>query len=209
MDKLFENNKVEFVGEISKEAEFNNEVYGEKFYKIFVKSQRISGYEDEIPVMISERMCNINELQTGRRIAVYGQFRSFNQHKENKSRVLLSIFAREMEFLDDIQSDWQENSILLDGFICKKPVYRKTPFGREIADLLVAVNRSYGKSDYIPCIVWGRNARYMSGFEAGSNVQLHGRIQSRTYKKKISETEIEQRTAYEVSVSEIEVVEEG
>lgn len=208
MDKLFENNQVTIIGKISREAEFSHEVCGEKFYLMDVEVPRLSGASDYIPVTISERMCNVKELCVGQHIAVYGQFRSFNKHEENRSRLVLSVFAREMEILDDMQSGREENMISLDGYLCKEPAYRKTPLGREIADVLLAVNRSYGKTDYIPCIAWGRNARFVSGLEIGGHVKVHGRIQSREYVKKLSETETETRTAYEVSVSKVEVVDE-
>ena len=204
-ERIYENNQVEFVGEVSKEAVFSHEVYGEGFYLIELKASRTSGYIDEIPVMVSERMCNMSDLHIGDRLKVTGQFRSYNLHEEKKNRLVLSVFARELEFLDDRQEGLDLNSVCLDGYICKEPIYRKTPLGREIADILVAVNRSYGKSDYIPCICWGRNARFASTFEVGTHVQICGRIQSREYVKKISDTEVENRVAYEVSVSKIEL----
>lgn len=209
MDKIFENNQVELVGEVSKEAVFSHEVFGEGFYLIEVNASRTSGINDVIPVTISERMCNVKELRTGQRLKIYGQFRSFNCHEEKRHRLILSVFARELEFLDDLEDSLEANDIFLDGYICKSPIYRKTPLGREIADVLVAVNRSYGKSDYIPCICWGRNAVFASGFEVGTHVQICGRIQSREYVKKFSETESETRVAYEVSVSKVEVVDEN
>ncbi len=129
---------------------------------------------------------------------------SYNRHEEKKNRLVLSVFARELEFIEEESDELKSNQIYLDGYICKEPIYRKTPLGREIADLLIAVNRSYGKSDYIPCICWGRNARFASGFEVGSHVEIWGRIQSREYVKKINENETEKRIAYEVSVSKIE-----
>ena len=137
-------------------------------------------------------------------IMVHGQFRSYNRHEEQKNRLVLSVFVREISFMEEEPDGTKTNSIWLDGYICKEPIYRKTPLGREIADLLLAVNRPYGKSDYIPCICWGRNARYASGFEVGEHVQLLGRIQSREYVKRISDTETEKRIAYEVSVSKLE-----
>lgn len=140
-------------------------------------------------------------------IHVTGQFRSYNRHEEKKNRLMLSVFAREIEFVEEEKEEYKSNQIYLDGYVCKEPIYRKTPLGREIADLLIAVNRSYGKSDYIPCICWGRNARYASAFEVGEHVQIIGRIQSRTYIKKLSDTLTEERTAYEVSVSKLECVE--
>ena len=168
---------------------------------------RESGNIDTVPVMVSERMCNIEDIKVGKLYEVVGQFRSYNRHEEQKNRLVLSVFVRELEFIDEELDGAKTNSIFLDGYICKLPVYRKTPLGREIADLLLAVNRPYGKSDYIPCICWGRNARYASAFEVGEHVQIIGRIQSRTYIKKLSDTLTEERTAYEVSVSKLECVE--
>ena len=139
---------------------------------------------------------------------VSGQFRSDNRHDEQKNRLVLSVFVREVSFIEEELDGAKTNNIFLDGYICKLPVYRKTPLGREIADLLLAVNRPYGKSDYIPCICWGRNARFASTFEVGEHVQIMGRIQSREYIKKLTETETEKRIAYEVSVSKLECLEE-
>ena len=206
-DKIFENNQVSIIGEIVSGFQYSHEVYGEGFYMVEVSVSRLSDFVDYIPVMVSERLIDVKADYTGQYIYVNGQFRSFNRHEEHKNRLVLSVFARELEFLEDASEENASNQIFLDGYVCKETVYRKTPLGREIADLLVAVNRSYGKSDYIPCICWGRNARFASGFEVGSHVQIWGRIQSREYVKKISETEVEKRTAYEVSVSKIEFIE--
>lgn len=204
---MFENNQVTIMGEIVSDYVYSHEVYGEGFYMVDVSVSRLSNYVDCIPVMVSERLVNVKENDSGRNVCITGQFRSFNRHEEHKNRLVLSVFAREFEMVDEPEEDNAQNQIFLDGFICKEAVYRKTPLGREIADLLVAVNRSYGKSDYIPCICWGRNARFASGFTVGSHVQIWGRIQSREYVKKISETEAQKRTAYEVSVSKIEFLE--
>jgi primosomal replication protein N len=205
-DKMFENNQVTIMGEIASEFMYSHEVYGEGFYMVEVSVRRLSDFVDYIPVMVSERLVDVRENYEGEHVEITGQFRSFNRHEEHKNRLVLSVFAREFELLDEWDDEGVTNRIFLDGFICKDSVYRKTPLGREIADLLVAVNRSYGKSDYIPCICWGRNARFASGFEVGSHVQIWGRIQSREYMKKISETESEQHVAYEVSVSKLECV---
>jgi primosomal replication protein N len=203
-DKMFENNQVTIMGEIVSDFVYSHEVYGEGFYTVEVSVSRLSNFVDYIPVMVSERLVNVQENFEGQYVAVTGQFRSFNRHEEHKNKLVLSVFAREFELVEEWDDDGVTNQIFLDGYICKESVYRKTPLGREIADLLVAVNRSYGKSDYIPCICWGRNARFASGFAVGSHVQIWGRIQSREYVKKISETEVEQHVAYEVSVSKIE-----
>ena len=198
---LLEDNVVTLSGEISSEPLLNHELYGEKFYMYTLSVKRLSDEYDEIPLTISERLINPEELPIGSLITVQGQFRSYNKHDEKKNRLILAVFVREIAFDEERKDD---NIIGLNGYICKEPVYRKTPLGREIADLLIAVNRPYGKSDYIPCICWGRNARFASGIEVGAKVEVYGRIQSRTYTKKISEDELETRTAYEVSISKID-----
>ena len=195
------------MGEIVSEFQFSHEVFGEGFYMVELAVNRLSNYSDYIPLMISERLIDTEQDYTGQLIRVSGQFRSYNRHEEKKNRLVLSVFVRELEFLDEIDENEKTNQIFLDGYICKAPVYRKTPLGREIADILLAVNRPYGKSDYIPCICWGRNARFASGFEVGGHTQIWGRIQSREYMKKIDETESERRIAYEVSVSKLEYLE--
>ena len=154
--------------------------------------------------MISERLIDVTRDYVGEYIQIYGQFRSYNRHEEKKNRLVLSVFAREISFTEEENDKIKSNQIFLDGYICKNPVYRRTPLGREIADILLAVNRPYGKSDYIPCICWGRNARFASGFEVGGHVQIWGRIQSREYVKKHEDESTEKRVAYEVSVSKLE-----
>ena len=203
-DKIIENNQVTIMGKVATEFSFSHEVFGEGFYMVEVEVKRLSNSEDRIPRMISERLIDVTQDYTGEYIMVHGQFRSYNRHEEQKNRLVLSVFVREISFMEEEPDGTKTNSIWLDGYICKEPIYRKTPLGREIADLLLAVNRPYGKSDYIPCICWGRNARYASGFEVGEHVQLLGRIQSREYVKRISDTETEKRIAYEVSVSKLE-----
>ena len=207
VDQVIENNQVIMAGEIVSEFVFSHEVFGEGFYMLEISVRRLSNSYDVIPLMISERLIYVTRDYRGETIAVSGQFRSYNRHEEKKNRLVLSVFVRELEFVEEEPESSRTNQIFLEGYICKMPVYRKTPLGREIADLLVAVNRPYGKSDYIPCICWGRNARYASGFEVGAHIQLWGRIQSREYTKKISEEEIERRIAYEVSVSKLEFIE--
>ena len=201
-----ESNVVKLRGEIVSGFQFSHEVFGEEFYMVDIATKRLSGCIDRIPLMVSERLINTEKDYTGQLIHVTGQFRSYNRHEEKKNRLVLSVFVRELEFLDKIDTHEQTNEIFLDGYICKEPIYRKTPLGREIADVLLAVNRSYGKSDYIPCICWGRNARFASGFQVGSHIQMHGRIQSREYVKRLNEEETEHRIAYEVSVSQMELV---
>ena len=203
-DKIIENNQVTIMGKVATEFSFSHEVFGEGFYMVEVEVKRLSNSEDRIPLMISERLIDVTQDYTGEYIMVHGQFRSYNRHEEQKNRLVLSVFVREISFMEEEPDGTKTNSIWLDGYICKEPIYRKTPLGREIADLLLAVNRPYGKSDYIPCICWGRNARFTAGFEVGNHIQIWGRIQSREYVKKIEGEYAERRTAYEVSVSKLE-----
>lgn len=207
-DKVIENNQVVIMGEIVGDFTFSHEIYGEGFYMVDVLVTRLSESADIIPLMVSERLLDVTKDYRGTKIMVTGQFRSYNRHEERKNKLVLSVFAREIEFIEEIGESSKTNQIFLDGYICKEPIYRKTPLGREIADLLLAVNRPYGKSDYIPCICWGRNARYANQFKVGERCAIWGRIQSREYMKKHSETEIEKRVAFEVSVSKLELMEE-
>ena len=205
-EKILENNRVSVVGEVASPFTFSHEVYGEGFYLTTILVNRLSDQVDEIPLMVSERLMDVKRDYRGGIIEATGQFRSFNRHEGNRNRLVLSVFAREIRFPGDYTDGTKTNQIYLDGFLCKAPIYRRTPLGREIADLLVAVNRPYGKYDYIPCIAWGRNARYASSFEVGSRFRVWGRVQSREYTKKISEEQVEKRVAYEVSVSKLECV---
>ncbi|MBE5867214.1 MAG: single-stranded DNA-binding protein [Lachnospiraceae bacterium] len=205
-DKVIENNQVTVMGEVVSGFTYSHEIFGEGFYMVDVKVQRLSESFDVIPVMVSERLMNVSEDYTGRLLCVNGQFRSYNRHEERKNRLVLSVFAREVEFVSEVGESSKTNQIYLDGYICKEPIYRKTPLGREIADLLLAVNRPYGKSDYIPCICWGRNARYANHFKVGERCAIWGRIQSREYMKKLDEENVEKRVAFEVSVSKLELM---
>lgn len=193
-------NQVYLKGEIVSEAQFSHEVYGEGFYEMNVLVKRLSGQADILPVTISERLIASSDLQVGSQICASGQFRSYNKVIDGRSKLMLTVFVREV--LEE-EAGKNPNNIVMSGYICKPPVYRTTPFNREIADLLVAVNRAYNKSDYIPCIAWGRNARFVKNLSVGDRVALSGRIQSREYQKKISELETRTMVAYEVSVSKI------
>lgn len=203
-EKVIENNKVSVIGEVVSEFTFSHEVFGEGFYLVSLAVSRLSDQVDVIPLMVSERLSDVKQDYRGQTVEAIGQFRSYNCHEGVKNRLVLSVFVRELNFLEEFTDCTKTNQIYLDGYICKEAIYRKTPLGREIADLLLAVNRPYGKSDYIPCIAWGRNARYASGFAVGSRVRVWGRVQSREYTKKLSETQCEKRVAYEVSVSKLE-----
>lgn len=201
-EKFVANNTVKLSGEIVSERRFSHEILGEKFYILNVMSKRMSGNADVLPVMVSERLVDIEKLTVGAFIKIDGQFRSFNKHEENGNRLILSVFAREITVLEE-DPIFHENMIALTGYLCKEPVYRKTPLGREIADLLIAVNRPYNKSDYIPSIAWGRNARFASSFIIGDPINVRGRIQSREYSKMLDNGTAELRTCYEVSISRI------
>lgn len=194
------NNKVYLNGEIVTDAEFSHEVYGESFYEMCVSVKRLSGQADLLPITVSERLIADKDLKIGSIINAVGQFRSYNKLVNGKSKLMLTVFIRDI--LDEPLYK-NPNNIVLCGYVCKPPIYRTTPFNREIADILIAVNRSYNKSDYIPCIAWGRNARFVKNFAVGTRIAICGRIQSREYQKRLSETEVKTLTAYEVSVSKL------
>lgn len=195
-----QNNRVFIKGEIVTEARYSHEVYGEGFYEMDVLVKRLSGQADILPVTVSERLIESHSLSIGTELSAIGQFRSYNKLADGKSKLMLTVFVRE---LVDIPEAKNPNNIVLSGYICKPPVYRTTPFSREIADVLIAVNRAYNKSDYIPCIAWGRNARFVRNLGVGERVALSGRIQSREYVKKLSENESKTMTAYEVSICKL------
>ena len=189
-------NEVIVVGCIVSKFNYDHEVYGEKFYEFNVAIKRDSGKKDIIPVIVSERLINVRENYINKHIYIKGQYRSHNQHEENKNKVLLFVFALELEFTEA----GEVNDIFLEGHLCKEPVYRETPLGRQVADVLLAVNRAYGKSDYIPCICWGRLAYYVSTLNIGDRIRVSGRIQSREYNKNG-----EVKVAYELSVNLLEL----
>lgn len=205
-ERIIENNQVHLRGKMVTGFSFSHELLGEGFYTAQVTVDRLSEVTDTIPIMVSERLIDVTQDYIGKYVEIRGQFRSYNQYNEEHNRLILHVFATKMEILEE--EDYPINKIYLDGYICKPTVYRKTPLGREISDVLLAVNRSYHKSDYIPCICWGRNARYASSLEVSSHLQMEGRIQRREYSKRISETETESRTAYEVSVGSMKLLEE-
>ena len=205
-ERIIENNQVHLRGKMVTGFSFSHELLGEGFYTAQVTVDRLSEVTDTIPIMVSERLIDVTQDYIGKYVEIRGQFRSYNQYNEEHNRLILHVFATKMEILEE--EDYPINKIYLDGCICKPTVYRKTPLGREISDVLLAVNRSYHKSDYIPCICWGRNARYASSLEVSSHLQMEGRIQRREYSKRISETETESRTAYEVSVGSMKLLEE-
>ena len=198
-----ENNKVYLSGIVSTEPVFSHEVMGEGFYDFTLDVQRLSGQYDKIPLTISERLMGDMTLGIGEKIGVYGQLRSYNKVVGERSKLVLKVFVREL----GIGDDQNPNYIEIEGYVCKPTIYRTTPFGREICDVLLAVNRAYNKSDYIPCIAWGRNARYAESFAVGDKVLLSGRIQSREYQKGLEDGSYESRTAYEVSINKLEKTE--
>ncbi|MCF0134199.1 MAG: single-stranded DNA-binding protein [Blautia sp.] len=205
-DNIMENNQVSVVGRILTGFTYSHQVFGEKFYTMDVTIKRMSDSADCLPVLVSERLLDVKGDYVGRRIEIHGQFRSYNRHDDTRNRLILSVFAREVRFAEE-EEDELINRIFMNGYICRPAVYRRTPLGREIADVLLAVNRPYGKSDYIPCICWGRNARYTSELEVGRHVLIWGRIQSREYVKRLGDNGSEKRIAYEVSVNKLEYIE--
>ena len=212
-----ENNYLTLVGKVTGEKNFSHEIYGESFYIFNLEIPRLSGNSDLIPITISERLIKDDTLNEGKKLLVKGQFRSYNSYENEKNRLILTVFAKDLIEIEEteeveenemVKKDTITNEVVLIGYICKKPIYRQTPFGREISDILLAVNRAYNKSDYIPCIAWGRNARFCQNLEVGSQVKIVGRVQSRTYEKKYEDGTVETRIAYEVSIGSLEVIEE-
>lgn len=204
MEELMLNNKLYLEGTVSTKLEYSHVMYGEGFYTFYLDVPRLSEARDSLFITVSERLISDVDLSVGSNITLEGQLRSYNKFVEGSNRLILTVFARKIEPC----AEWSKNpnQIYLDGYICKKPIYRTTPFGREIADMLLAVNRAYNKSDYIPTIAWGRNSRFCQNLEVGDNLRIWGRIQSREYQKKINDDEIVKKTAYEVSISKMERV---
>ena len=209
-----ENNYLTLVGKVTGEKKFSHEIYGEKFYTFNLSIPRLSGNADIIPITISERLITDEMLTEGNKLLIKGQFRSYNSYENERNKLILTVFAKDVEEIkeaeeqeesDIVKKDETTNEVVLIGFVCKKPIYRQTPFGREISDLLLAVNRAYNKSDYIPCIAWGRTARFCENMEVGTEVKVIGRVQSRQYEKKYEDGTVEKRIAYEVSVSNLEI----
>lgn len=207
-----DNNHLILVGKVTSEKRFSHEIYGEKFYIFDMEVPRLSDTTDIIPVTASERIINDELLAIGNKLIIKGQFRSYNSYENEKNKLILTVFAKDVIFAEDLSEEEQEemkrtsNEVTLVGYICKKPIYRQTPFGREIADILLAVNRAYNKSDYIPSIAWGRNARFSQNLPTGTEVKVVGRVQSRSYEKKHEDGTIENRVAYEVSIASLEVI---
>lgn len=201
---LRQNNCITVLGKISSDFQFSHEVFGEKFYIFYLETERLSETLDILPITISERLIDKNIFKIGNFVEINGQIRSYNSIVDKKNHLILSIFAKDVSF--NIDTNKNPNQVVLNGFLCKMPVYRKTPFGREISDILLAVNRSYNKSDYIPCIAWGRNAKFTNTLEIGQNIIITGRMQSRKYQKKLENGEILEKVAYEISISKLEIV---
>lgn len=206
-DHIVTNNCM-ITGQICSELELSHKSYGEGFYTLFIKVKRLSGYDDIIPVILSERLLADIALEEKTKIQVTGQLRTHNKVEGIKNRLIITVFAREIIVIEDDEMIKNPNKIYLEGYVCKKPIYRLTPLGREISDIMLAVNRAYNKSDYIPCIAWGRNAKYSQGLDVGAHIRIWGRIQSREYKKKLGCEKVETKTAFEVSVLKMEYMDE-
>ena len=202
-------NLVNLRGELDDNLEFSHEIFGEKFYNTKIKINRLSDSYDVLPITVSDRLLQDIDFENNKFVSVVGQLRSYNKNINNKNRLVLTVFAREIKQLESVEDSKDPNSIFLDGYICKSPVYRKTPLGREITDLLVAINRPYNKSDYIPSIVWGRNAKFAKSQKIGDRIQMWGRVQSREYEKKIDDGQVLKKVAYEVSISKIKKTSEN
>ncbi len=190
-------------GMIASAFTFSHEAYGERFFTFMLESERLSGTSDVLPVTVSERLLD-GSLALGDTIKIIGQIRSYNSYNDGRTHLILTLFARDILRCEDDEDP--QNNIELNGFICKPCICRTTPFGRKIADILLAVNRGYNKSDYIPCICWGRNAVFASRLSIGDNIKITGRMQSRKYQKKLSDTEIIEKIAYEISISRAEIL---
>ena len=200
--ELMNNNKVFLSGIVVEKPVFSHETFGEGFYEVKLSVPRLSEHNDILPITVSEKL--LKSFQSGKQVSLKGQLRSFNKLYGERSRLVLNVFVREI--IDDDES-MNPNIIEISGFVCKEPVYRTTPFNREICDVLVAVNRAYNKSDYLPCIAWGRNARYIKDAKIGTKIDIVGRIQSRDYQKKLESGEILTKTAYEISINRISLEE--
>lgn len=200
-------NVVSLRGELNGELQFSHEIFGEKFYTTQIKIDRLSESCDTLPITISERLIGEINVDEAKVVELTGQLRSYNKNIDGRNKLVLTIFARELVCAEEESKD--PNNIFLDGYICKDPIYRKTPLGREITDLLVAINRPYNKSDYIPSIVWGRNAKFAKNLKIGDRIQMWGRVQSREYEKKLENGEVEKKVAYEVSISKIKKLSEN
>lgn len=214
---LLENNHLVLVGKVTSDKTYSHEIYGEKFYIFDLEVPRLSKAIDVIPITVSERLLTNLNLEIGKKLAVEGQFRSYNSYQNERNKLILTVFAKDIievaeneeEQEDEEKKETVTNEVILSGYVCKKPIYRQTPFDREIADLLLAVNRAYNKSDYIPCIAWGRNARFCQNLEVGTEVKIVGRVQSRKYEKKFEDGTSEVRVAYEVSISSMEIIDKN
>ena len=213
-----ENNYLTLVGKVTGEKRFSHEIYGERFFTFNLSIPRLSGNADIIPVTTSERLINDEMLTEGNKLLIKGQFRSYNSYENEKNKLVLTVFAKDVQEVEEdetseeneiVKKEMTTNEVVLIGYVCKKPIYRQTPFGREIADLLLAVNRAYNKSDYIPTIAWGRNARFCQNLEIGTQVKIVGRVQSRIYEKKYEDGTVEQKVAYEVSICSLELIEQA
>lgn len=207
MEERTKNNKSTFSGEIISEFEYSHEVLGEKFYTSVLSVKRKSGVSDNIPFMVSERLVDVGGIWTGQIVKLFGQIRSYNKRNGDKFKLVLCVFVREISLLDE-REKYDSNNVLLDGYMCKEPIYRQTPLGREITDIILAVNRAYTKTDYVPSVFWGRSAGFISRLDVGTRIKAIGRLQSREYVKKHEDGTEEIKTTYEFSVSTFEVVED-
>ncbi|MBF8984448.1 single-stranded DNA-binding protein [Lutibacter sp. B2] len=204
-DRVIDSNNVNVVGKVHSSLVFSHEMYGEGFYSFDLQVARLSDYNDILPITISERTLVDKDIKVGTCVKIEGQLRSYNKYVNGSNKLVLTVFARDMSLNEEEEDVRNPNQIFLDGYVCKTPIYRSTPFGREITDMLIAVNRPYNKSDYIPCIAWGRNARFSEKLKVGDHIKIWGRAQSREYQKKLGEENVVTKVAYEVSISKMEI----
>ena len=189
-------------GEVIDGAKLSHQTYGEAFYTFTMGIFRNSGFEDKVKIMMSERLLATIDLAEGMFLEIKGQIRTYNEAVEGRNRLNIVVFVQEFSVVEDICE--YINDIHLEGYICKSPLSRTSPLGRRICDLMLAVNRMYNKSDYIPCIAWGRNAIYSGTLDIGDKISITGRLQSRQYKKRTEDGDVLLKTAYEVSVLKLE-----
>ncbi len=199
-----ESNLAELCGAVLTELKFSHKTYGEIFYTFVLGIERRSGYIDEINIMVSERLIFDNPPRINDYIEIKGQVRTYNEILEGRNKLNVVVFAKEIYTSENF--GYNENYVYLEGFLCKEPVKRTSPLGRDICDLMLAVNRMYNKSDYVPCIAWGRNAGYAESLSVGTKLSIEGRIQSREYRKKLEDGTSETRKAFEVSIVKIEEI---
>ena len=206
MNTYWNENAGRFVGCVLSEPVFSHENHGEDYFRIMLQIARLSGSADTLPLLVSRTQLEQTPVFAGERLAAEGEVRSFNNRSGVGSKLVLTVFVRTLRSAQADEPDC--NRLTLQGTLCRAPIYRRTPLGREICDLTLAVNRRYGRADYLPCICWGTVARNCAERAVGDELRLEGRFQSRSYVKKLGEQSVS-RTAYEVSAMSVQLLEQG